>query len=116
MKASQLLSKNKSVQERTAEFVTSIRRNIQRDLLDKLIVKMESINDKLFELKDFTLETNVNSGQSAMTRDACEDRFKQIIELEYQKELLKREIRVKTKSFNRYFEEEKEVTVDITKE
>ena len=117
MKADKLLRKNKSVAERAEGFVTSIKRNIQKDVLDVLVTKLDDTNDKLFELKDFSLETNVNSGQSAMTREACEKRFKEIINLEYSKELLEREIKIKTKSFNRYFssKEEKDSTEEGVK-
>ena len=113
MKADKLLRKNKSVTERATEFVTSIKRNIQRDVIDELTAKLDTINDSLFEKKDFSLETNINAGQAAMTRNACEQRFKDIIDLEYRKYLLEREIKIKTKSFNRYFsDKEDEVVVD----
>jgi hypothetical protein len=108
MKAEKLLRKNKSVTERAEGYITSIKRNIQKDILDALTTKAEAIEDGIFELQDFTLQTDVNSGQSAMTRDACELRFKQLIDLEYEKELLRREIKIKTKAFNKYFKEEKE--------
>jgi len=115
MKADKLLRKNKSVSERASGFVTSIKRNIQRDILDKLATKLEEINDKLFELKDFSLETNVNSGQAAMSRESCEKRFTDIINLEYSKELLSREIRIKTKSFNKYFSDDEKEEVEEVK-
>jgi hypothetical protein len=108
MKADKLLRKNKSVTERATEFVSSIKRNIQKDVLDVLTTKLDGINDNLFEKKDFSLETNINLGQAAMTRAACEQRFKDIIELEYKKELLEREIKIKTKSFNKYFGEDED--------
>lgn len=57
------------------------------------------------------METNLNSGQSAISREQCEDRFTQIINLEFEKEMWKTELAIKQTSFDSYFEEEKEIEV-----
>lgn len=107
MKALDLLKTNKSVSERAENYATSMKRNIQRDIIDTLVSKQEKIADELFELSNFTLDTNINQGIKQMTKESCEDRFKKIIQLEYELVLLNMELKVKTESFNKYFSDEK---------
>lgn len=102
-KALALLKSNKSVSERAENYAQSIKRNIQRDVIDALVTKKESIEDELFELQNFNLETNINAGQQVMTKDSCETRFKKIIELEYKLQILELELKVKQASFEKYF-------------
>jgi len=104
-KALELLKSNKSVSERAENFAISIKRNIQRDVIDELTSKKEKIDDELFELSDFTLSTNLNNGMKQMTKNECEARFKKIINLEYELKLINIELDVKTASFNKYFGE-----------
>lgn len=98
-----LLKINKTVAERADSYYTSIRRNIQRDIIDNLQSRKESLEDRLFELKDFTLDTDKNKGMNRMTKEDCETRFKEIISVEYTLELLERELEIKSASFNKYF-------------
>jgi hypothetical protein len=103
MTALELLKTNKSVAERAENYVISAKRNIQKDVIDTLNSKKEGIEDELFELTNFNLETNVNLGLNEMTRTEVEKRFKQIIDLEYKLVLLEMEIKTKLASFNKYF-------------
>lgn len=103
MKALELLKSNKSVSERAENYVTSVKRNIQRDVIDTLTSKKESIEDELFELTNFNLETNLNSGIQAMTKESVESRFKRIIDLEYKLKLTELELKTKQESFDKYF-------------
>lgn len=98
-----MMEKNKSVKERAQSYFESIRRNIQRDIIDKLIAKREEIEDNMFELSNFTLDTNLNAGQSRMTKDDCEKRFKDIINKEFELKMVNLEIETKQASFNRLF-------------
>lgn len=98
-----LLMNNKAVGERAESYYTSIKRSTQRDVIDALQAKKEAFEDKLFELKDFTLDTDKNKGMHRMTKEDCEARFKEIIETEYKLELLTRELEIKSASFNKYF-------------
>ena len=102
-----LLMNNKTVAERAESYYTSIKRNTQRDVIDALQAKKEALEDKLFELKDFTLDTDKNRGMNRMTKEDCEARFKEIIETEYELELLTRELEIKSASFDKYFSDEK---------
>jgi hypothetical protein len=103
MKALELLKSNKTVSERAENYVTSVKRNIQRDVIDALTAKKESMEDELFELTSFSLETDMNSGQQAMSKDAVEARFKRIIDLEYKLKLTELELKTKQESFDKYF-------------
>lgn len=105
MKALELLKTNKTVVERADNYVASTKRNIQRDVIDTLVAKKEKIDDELFELANFTLDTNVNAGLQQMTKEDCEKRFKKIINLEYDLTLIELELKVKQQSFDKYFGE-----------
>ena len=111
MKALDLLKTNKTITERAENYAGAMKRNIQRDVIDVIVAKREKLEDELFELTNFTLETNVNSGIGQMTKEQCEARFKKIIQIEYDLELLDLELEVKRASFNKYFGEETKTTV-----
>jgi hypothetical protein len=98
-----LMEKNKSVKERAQSYLESVRRNIQRDVLDQLTGQKEKLEDELFELTNFVLDTNLNAGLRMMTKEDCEGRFKRIIEVEYRLELVKLELGSKQASFDKYF-------------
>lgn len=102
-KALNLLKSNRTVKERAESYLGSIQRNIQRDVIDALIAKKEKLEDEKFELSDFSLETNHNNGKVSMTKEVCEERFKKLINIEYELELITRELDIKQKAFNTYF-------------
>jgi hypothetical protein len=102
-RANTLMSQNKSVKERASKFEVSIKRDLQKEVLDTIQTKIETLEDTIFELEDFTLETDLNSGKSAITKAECQERFEKIINAEYQKALLEVELRVKQETFNKYF-------------
>ncbi len=51
-KANQLLTSAKSVEERANKFETSIKRNIQKKVLDPLLEQIEAKEDELYELEN----------------------------------------------------------------
>lgn len=108
MKALDLLKSNKTVAERAENYATAVKRNIQRDVIDTLTSKKEKIEDDLFELANFNLETDINRGYETMTKDSVEARFKKIIDLEYELKLVDIELATKTEVFNKYFGETNE--------
>ena len=103
MKALELLKTNKTVAERAENYANSAKRNIQRDVIDSLISQKENIEDELFELGNFSLETDMNRGFERMTKEAVEARFKKIIDLEYKLKLITLELETKQVSFDKYF-------------
>lgn len=100
-----MLEKNRSVKERATAYFESMKRNIQRDVIDKLVERKEKIEDELFELTNFTLDTNINAGLKQMTKDECESRFKKIIDLEYDLKLTELELTAKQASYDKYFKD-----------
>jgi AraC-like DNA-binding protein len=106
MLAYDLLSTNKTVKERAATYASSMKRNLQKQILDALVEKKEKLEDELFDLKNFTLDTNLNAGLRQMTKEDCEKRFTKIIDNEYELELISAELAIKQKSFNKYFSDE----------
>lgn len=105
-KAKDLLKKNTSVEVRAEEFVVSLKRDLSRDIIEPLEVKIEKINDKIFDLKNFSVTTYLNKGRAAITREGAKARFTEIIELEYEKTLLEKELEIKKTSYDSYFSEE----------
>ena len=103
MKALELLKTNTGVAERAENYVSSVKRNIQRDVIDALTAKKEKIDDELFELKNFSLETDANKGVIEMKREDIEKRFRKIIDLEYELKLVSLELTAKQESFEKYF-------------
>lgn len=106
MKATELLQSSMTTTKRAEEFAKSAKRNLQRDIIDTLNDRKDKITDELFTLKDFSLKTDVNAGVIAITRDDAEARFKKIIQLEYELDLLNAELGAKLKSFNNLFSDE----------
>jgi ectoine hydroxylase-related dioxygenase (phytanoyl-CoA dioxygenase family) len=103
MKALEILEKNQSTKERAKTFIESIRRNLEKKIIDTLQEKIEAIEDKIYGLLDMSLNTDLNKGVETVTRDQAEARFSKVIELEYELELLNRELEIKRKSFDNYF-------------
>jgi archaellum component FlaC len=103
MKALELLKTNTGVAERAENYVSSVKRNIQRDVIDALTAKKEKIDDELFELKNFSLGTDANKGVIEMKREDVEKRFRKIIDLEYELKLVSLELTAKQESFEKYF-------------
>lgn len=103
VKALELLKTNNSVSERAENYIISVKRNIQRDVIDALIQKKEAMEDELFELTNFQLETDANRGFQAMTKETVEARFKKVIDLEYKLKLVELELKTKQESFDKYF-------------
>lgn len=98
-----MMKKNRSVSERAESYFESTRRELQREVIETLIVKKEKISDELFELSNFTLETNLNANLRQMTKVDCTLRFKKIIDLEWELQLLELELNSKQASFDKYF-------------
>jgi AraC-like DNA-binding protein len=106
MKALAILEQNQPIKERASEFIKSIKRNIKKDVIDELESTIEKLEDKLFSLSDMTVATDVNQGVIGITRDQAEQRFKDIIDTEYELSLVQAELKIKKKSFAKYFKEE----------
>lgn len=103
MKALDLMKTAVSVEERAENFVTSITRNLKKQILDPLTDKKEQMEDKIKTLMDFSLVTDMNKGAYPITREEAEDRFKQVMVLEYSLKMLALETTAKTEIFNEYF-------------
>jgi hypothetical protein len=103
VKALDLLKSNKTVSERAENYIVSVKRNIQRDVIDAITAKKEAMEDELFELTNFNLETDVNKGYQQMTKESVEARFKKIIDIEYKLKLTNLELISKQESFDKYF-------------
>ena len=109
MKALKLLQSTKTGAERASNYIESIGRNIQNNVINVLKDKKEHIQDQIFDLENFDLDTNVNMGIVALTREDCEKRFAKIIELRFELALIEVELENKQATFDEYFLEETQV-------
>ena len=102
--ALELMEMVKPIKDRAAKFNSSIARNIKKTLLDTIQEEKEAIEDRIYELETFTLDTNVNSGHQGMTREECEERFKELIKKHYELKLLDLKYIEYQKAYQKYFE------------
>lgn len=105
IKALNLMKANKSVDERSDAYVVSIERDLRKEMIDTLIERQEKIDDQMFELTNFTLDTDANKGLAQMSKEDCKTRFKKIINLEYEATLIAAELKIKQASFDKYFKD-----------
>jgi hypothetical protein len=110
MKALDLMKTAVSVEDRAENFVTSITRNLKKQILDPLTDKKDQMEDKIKSLMDFSLATDLNRGVLPITREEAEDRFRQALALEYNLKLLALETEAKTDLFTEYFGKDAIVT------
>jgi TolA-binding protein len=110
MKAITLLKTNKSVSERAERFAEGIRKELEYDMILSLEKKLDSMDDKIFELEDFSLNTDLNKGMRRMTQEECKGRFKDIINLNYEKKLLQLELNAKREAFEALFSGDKHIS------
>lgn len=103
MKALDLLKANQNIQDRAENFASSIERELKKEIIDVLVEKKEKITDQIHDLKSFNLATDLNQGIKQMTREDCKERFKDIINLEFELTLIELELKSKKESFDKYF-------------
>lgn len=95
-KANQLLTSVKSIEERASKFEASIKRDIQKSILDPIQDTIEKKENELYDLEDF-------SGIEKTTREQCQEKFEKIIEIEFDITCLKAELQKKQETFDKYF-------------
>lgn len=101
--AFKLLVSSKTAGERAGEYVSSVKRKLLETVISPLQDKVDSLRDKIADLKEFSLKTDHNAGLKLMTREEAAGRFKQIIDQEYELMLAEKELECKLKSFETYF-------------
>lgn len=101
-----LLGASKSIGERAAAYFKSTKRDIEDEVLKPLQKKIEKIDDEIFDLEDLNLNTDLNKGFTKLTQADVKERFTDIINKKYERELLQLELDSKTEVFNSYFVEE----------
>lgn len=75
-------------------------------MIHPLKTQINKLDDEIFDLENISLETDKNADQTGLTQTDIENRFKQIIEKNYQKDLLEAKLKSYEKAYNRYFSEE----------
>lgn len=103
--ALELLKTNKSVNIKADKYAPRIKESLRIKTILPLKEEIEAIEDQIFDLEDFSLDTDLNKGQKKLTKGECEDRFNQIIHLKYNKAILELEYKIKKESFDSLFGE-----------
>lgn len=106
-KALSLLKKRKSVTERSEQYADRIAKSLELSLINPIKENIEKIDDRIFDLENFSLETDLNAGLQQLTKEKAEERFKQIIELHYEKDLLTAQLNSYQNAYDKYFVESK---------
>ena len=96
------------IKERADKFFVTIKRNLQKEILDPLITQREKLEDDIASVLDFSLNTDINRGLTPITREKCQERFKTSITLQYELNLLNMEIAQKQIIFDELFLENEE--------
>jgi hypothetical protein len=104
-KAALLLKNMPNIEQRAEKFAETVKRNLQKSILDALITKKESLEDLIDSKLDFSLNVDMNKGMTGVTREGAEQRFSEVIELRYHLELVSQELAIKQDIFNDYFGE-----------
>lgn len=108
MKALEIMKTSSNTEQRAETYVGTIKRNLQKSILDPLIDKKEKLDDAVTSLLDFSLQTDINKGVAMVTREEAEDRFAKVLQKEYELVLLNLEIKAKQTSFDKYFTDAEE--------
>lgn len=103
MKALEIMRSVVPVDKKAETYALTIKRNLQKQIIDPLIDKKEKLEDDIESAMDFSLNVNINEGMSPITREQAEERFKRVQGLEYQLVMLNLEMKAKLEIFNRYF-------------
>jgi len=104
-KAALLLKNMPNIEQRAEKFAETVKRNLQKSVLDALITKKESLEDLIDSKLDFSLNVDMNKGMTGVTREGAEQRFSEVIDLRYRLELVSQELAIKQDIFNDYFGE-----------
>jgi len=102
-KAAELLKNLPNIEQRAEKFAETVKRNLQKGLIDTLITKKETLEDTIDSKLDFSLHTDLNKGMLPVSREAAEVRFKEVINLRYELELVNMELTIKQDIFAEYF-------------
>lgn len=102
-RAIDIMKRSDSVATRAVKYNRIIRRNLKKSILDPLNDQKDALEDKIENLKDFSLDTNLNAGVKRIDREDCEKRFKDLIQARYDLSMLKLEIDEKTSIFKELF-------------
>lgn len=102
-KAALLLKNMPNIEQRAEKFAETVKRNLQKSIIDELITKKENLEDQIDSKLDFSLHTDLNRGMQPVSREAAELRFREVIDLRYRLELVTQELAIKQDIFNDYF-------------
>ena len=116
MRALQIMKNAKTVNSRASSYYKSAKKTVEFEVIQKLQRKLEEMEDKIFNEEDFTLQTDLNKGKAAISREECEKRFISLIEMRYEIKLLSLELETKKEAYEIYFGGDIEVDESDVKE
>ena len=104
-KVYEILRKHQSAEEKAKKYESSIKRNLEQSMITDLIRQKEALEDAIDDMLNFSLDTDFNKGRTPVNKADAQARFEKAMNMEYDLELLKREIDIREKIFKAYFDE-----------
>lgn len=102
-KALDIMRESVPINKKAEDYFKTIKRNLQKQVLDVLIDKKEHLEDTLASYLDFSLDVNINKGINPITREEAEKRFGKALEIEYELTLVTIELKTKQDIYDKYF-------------
>ena len=103
-KALNLLQRSKRTAEKAESYISRIARDMKRSKIEDLEDQISKIKDKIFDLENFNLSTNVNKGEVAATREQVLSNFNQIFELQMEMKIMEEQLALNEEIYKDYFE------------
>ena len=105
-RAESLLLSGQKVSERASKYAERVAKSLELKLITSLEEEIEEKNDKILDLENFSLETDLNKGIKPLTKEEVEANFKTIIELTFERDLLEAKLNSYKKAYDYYFKTE----------
>ena len=92
-----------NIKDRAKSFNESIKDHLKTNILDPCRSKITTLEDEKFELSNFTMDTNLNSGNLAVTREDTKKRYERIMRINHELKLLNLELESYQETYNEWF-------------
>ena len=103
-KALNLLQRSKRTSEKAESYISRIARDMKRSKIEDIEDAISKIRDRIFDLENFNLSTNVNKGEVAATREQVLSNFDQIFELQMEMKIMEEHLNLNKEIYAEYFE------------
>lgn len=98
-----LLTSSKTVSDRAEQYAERIAKTLNLEFIENPKEEIAKLQDKIFDLEDFSLDTDKNKGQERLTKEDCEERFRLLFQTKKRVKLLELELKIFQEIYNDYF-------------